>query len=148
MTTTADGQKRLMRQKIESDPAAAFRVLVAIWKRQTRAEQFTHVHGEHDGKGFTEWDTADANALYERFESAGFMWQRMSAIDVVRCQRMMQKYARQYLLTEVDARDRDIQRFKINKHPKREKLSKGDREQIIANIEKMETQHEQQKGER
>lgn len=140
MTTTADGQKLLMQQRIDRDPAAAFRVLVAIWERQSEGEKFTHVYDPREGgkgEGFSPRDTPDANALYERYKEAGFRWQHMTAIDVVRCQRLMNKYATQYLKTEVDARERDIQRFKINKHEPRPKLDQSQRERLMANVQNM-----------
>lgn len=137
MSKPTNEQITLLRQKIDRDPATAFRVLAAVWDRQQVSEKETGKYAGSDGKGFQERDTEDANALYQRYVNADKLWQHMSAIDVVRCQRMMGKYAKQYLSAEVDARDRDIQRFKVNKHKPRAKLSPEARKAMWENIERM-----------
>lgn len=141
MTSTKEGKVLLLKQKIDKDPATAFRVLAAIWDRQQPSEKETGKYAESDGAGFQERETEDANALYQRFIEAGKMWQKMSAIDVIRCQRMVSKYSEQYLSEQVDERDREIQRFKINKHPPREELSPEARKAMWENIERMAKEH-------
>lgn len=137
MKDDTEGQKLLMQQRVAHDPAAAFRVLAAVWERQQPSEKQTGRYAGSDHKGFRWDETTAANELYRRFVAAGKMWQKMSAVDVVRCQRMMVKYAGQYLAGEVDRRDREIQRFKVNKHPPRPKLDKTQRDRIMAGVERM-----------
>ena len=98
--------KLRMREDIERHPTVAFHVLETIWARQKPIEQFTLQHHGHDGRGFTKDDTEALNALYERYEEAGRKWWMMSAVDVVRCQRMMPKYARQMLKAQDEAKER------------------------------------------
>jgi hypothetical protein len=118
LTKDEKGRVRLMRQKIDHDPATAFRVLRVIWDRQSEGEKFTHQYDPRESskvkggesRGFTPHDTPAANKLYERFKEAGFRWQKMSAIDVVRCQRMMQKYSKQMIQAEQEAADKRKER--------------------------------------
>jgi hypothetical protein len=142
VTKDEQGRVRLMRQKIDHDPDTAFRVLKVIWDRQSEGEKFTHQYDPREGgkgEGFTPHDTPAANALYERFKDAGERWQNMSAIDVVRCQRMMQKYAKQYLAAGADKRDRGIQSFKVRRGSYGEQFkatTDEERQRMVSNIER------------
>jgi hypothetical protein len=142
LTKDEQGRVRLMRQKIDHDPETAFRVLRVIWDRQSEGEKFTHQYDPREGgkgEGFTPHDTPAANALYERYEAAGSRWQNMSAIDVVRCQRMMQKYSKQFLAATTDKRDREIQDFKVRRGSYGEQFkatTQEERDRMVANLER------------
>jgi hypothetical protein len=103
----ATTKRNLIRKKIQYEPDTAFAVLETIWARQRPEEQFTHRHMGHDSKGFTESDTETANALYERYEEAGRKWWNMSAVDVVRCQKMMPKYSAQYMKAQEEKLEKE-----------------------------------------
>lgn len=110
MTKGEEARIARMKEKIADDPALAFRVLRVIWARQKPEEKFTHRHMGHDGgRGFTPSDTPDLNALYERFEGAGFRWQDLRAPDVVRCCKACRKYAKQYLEHERERREQEVE---------------------------------------
>lgn len=141
MSKPTRDQITLLKQKIDKDPATAFRVLAAIWDRQQPSEKETGKYAGSDGKGFQWAETEYANALYQKFVEADKKWMHMSPVDVVRCQLIVKKYVKQYLSAEVDERDREIQRFKVNKHPPREKLSPEARKAMWEGIERMAKRH-------
>jgi hypothetical protein len=108
------------REKIRSDPVLAFKVLRVVWERQSEFEKFAHVYDKRDSgksRGFSPGDTRPANELYERWKDVEFRWTDLKGLDVVRCQRMMQKYHRQYRdeMEALRARDLEASRRAVGK---------------------------------
>lgn len=104
-----DDKVRGMQRRIAEDPATAFRVLDVIWGRQRIEEQFTGQHMGHDGRGFTQQDAVDLNKLHDRWTDAGRKWTELRSLDVIRCQRAVKKYARQYLAHERERKAREVE---------------------------------------
>ncbi len=80
-------------------PNWAIRVFIRIWQNQQPIERFTGQYHGHDGKGFREYETEEMNYRYDKLEKLGFRVSQMSALDLVRLQWGMPKYAGQYLKT-------------------------------------------------
>lgn len=112
MSKQSEVVDRKWREKIKSDPVLAFKVLRVVWERQSEFEKFTHTYDKRESgqsRGFSPGDTRAANELYERWKAVEFRWTDLKGLDVVRCQRMMQKYHRQYRTWIEEKRARELE---------------------------------------
>lgn len=98
-----------LKERVRTEPSVMVRVLKEIWDRQQAREKYYHVKGEHDGRGFSEEDTLFCNELYDKLEDVDFRWQDLRAIDLARGQRVVAKYARQYLNAQRERREREVE---------------------------------------
>lgn len=135
-----------VREIVEADTTAALYVFRVIWERQTAREKYYGRYTGSDGRGFQEFETPAMNALYRDLEDRDF---RVSAWQADTLRRDVPKYARQYVEDSNDKHVDPLARLpravsqrsasgrkvtEKRRHPKREELSVGERNKILASL--------------